>query len=376
MKLLRTLTLHRFDINILTVFTGIIVTALTGSILVYVLEPETFTRFSQAVWWAFVTITTVGYGDIVPENGVTHIIAVIVMFAGISFVSLFTATISSTFVARQIREGKGLETIKWGGHIIVCGWNSNTMNLVESIEMLSQETQKVRVVLINNLPEEEINNVLYKSKDIELHYVRGDFTKEVTLERANVAAARSVIIVPNEAEPGDPDEKTVLATLSIKSMNPNVPVIAFINQVENRSHLRRAQADEIYVRDEFSGYILASHVLMPGIPQAYYQLMNNMIHPTMIRRPVTRDYIGKTYKEYFEMIRRTEKAMVLGFIREAENISFSDFLSSDTSQLDAFIERKLRNAGHSLREKDRIDINLNPDDDYSIREGDIALLIH
>jgi voltage-gated potassium channel len=51
------------------------------------------------LWWAVTTITTVGYGDVVPHTTVGRILATVLMIAGIGFLSLLTATIASTFVA-------------------------------------------------------------------------------------------------------------------------------------------------------------------------------------------------------------------------------------------------------------------------------------
>ena len=57
-------------------------------------------------------MTTVGYGDYAPSTSEGRIFAVLVMFAGISLTAMFTAVISSIFVAKRIREDKGLEKVK------------------------------------------------------------------------------------------------------------------------------------------------------------------------------------------------------------------------------------------------------------------------
>jgi voltage-gated potassium channel len=366
---------EKWNFSFFIIFGGIWASALLGALLVWIIEPETFTHFSKAVWWAIVTMTTVGYGDIVPQNGLTHGVAVAVMFAGIAFISIFTATISSVYVGRQIREGKGLEKITWHQHIIICGWNENTSNLLDNLDQLVNDNNNIKVVLVNNLPEEEITAILYKDHQFDLRFVRGDFTRESALERANVTKSRAVIIVPNEIDHGDPDEKTILATLTIKGLNAQTPVTAFLNRTENRPHLRRANADEIYVRDEFSAYLLASHVLNPGIPQAYYSLMDSQIAPNVIRFPVPRDYVGRTFAQLSDHLRDKHNMILLGFVKEIKQIAFSDFLSADSSALDAFIERKLRQAGHSLRDKERLDVKLNPGNHYQVQEGDIRLVI-
>ncbi len=361
--------------NIVFIFSGIFTIAFLGSIIVYLLEPGNFTSVTDAFWWAIVTITTVGYGDIVPHSPLARLVALVVMLSGIGFMSLFTATISSAYITRKIREGKGLEKITFKDHVVICGWNENCQNLLDSLCSMSAADEKIRVTLVNYASEDEIDNIVTKYEQLMIRFVKGDFTKTHILEKANVKGARAVIILPNEsADKSDPDDKTIMSTLSVKSINPDTPVIAFIQHIENRPHLKRARADEIYVRDEFSGYLLATHILQPGIGQAYYNLMSNKIHPSMSRQPVPRDFVGKNYREYFDHVRSSQKALLLGFMQEIERAGLKDILSSDISQLDAFIERKLRMAGQ-LNEKGRLDINLNPDDSYVIQEKDVAIII-
>ena len=60
-----------------------------------------------------------------------------IMFSGVALVSMFTATISSIYVARKIREGKGLEKINFDGHIVICGWNEYSESLLESLLSLN-----------------------------------------------------------------------------------------------------------------------------------------------------------------------------------------------------------------------------------------------
>jgi len=81
--------------------------------------------FFDAVYWAVVTLATVGYGDIVPRSTTGKIFAILVIISGPFILSLITATISSIFIERKIKEGRGLEPIKEKGHIIICGWNEH-----------------------------------------------------------------------------------------------------------------------------------------------------------------------------------------------------------------------------------------------------------
>lgn len=73
---------------------------LFAGVLMAAIEP-TFKNVGDGVWWAWVTLTTVGYGDVVPVTGPGRILAAIVMLLGIGLFSLITANFSAFFIARE-----------------------------------------------------------------------------------------------------------------------------------------------------------------------------------------------------------------------------------------------------------------------------------
>ncbi len=64
---------------------------------------------SDALWWAFVTITTVGYGDFYPTTMLGRIIAAVLMTAGVGLFGTFTAYVASFFLQHTEKEGKKVE---------------------------------------------------------------------------------------------------------------------------------------------------------------------------------------------------------------------------------------------------------------------------
>jgi voltage-gated potassium channel len=69
-----------------------------------VADPKTFKTIWLAFWWAIQTVTTVGYGDIVPNQASGKAMAAFLMLGGLSLLSIVTATITSSFVARRTQE--------------------------------------------------------------------------------------------------------------------------------------------------------------------------------------------------------------------------------------------------------------------------------
>ena len=356
---------------------GLFVTMIFGGFVLQWLETGDISKGNNPFWWAIVTMTTVGYGDFSPETPEGRLFAVFIMFAGITLVSLLTASISSIFVAQKIREGKGLEKLNLTDHIILCGWNMNADKLINSIYQLRSDNKNFDLVLVNELSEEDITQIKAKFSKIRIHFVAGDFTQEETLHRAGVLSSNSVIIIPNNLNNDNEshDEKTIFATLTIKSIDASIRVVAYLLDRENLTHIKRAEADEVVVSDDFSLNILASHIVDPGVPQVSNHLINTASDSRLKRKNIPGNFIGKKYNELFDYFRQDDGSLLIGLYYEDENLGIGSILSSDTSSLDKFIEQKLKEGGISLQEQSRVHVNVNPNLDYIIKEGEKALLI-
>jgi voltage-gated potassium channel len=78
-----------------------------GTVAVEVLSPKSFQSLGDAAWWAATTVTTIGYGDVVPGTGGGRVIAVFVMFASVATISFTTAVVTASFVSYQQRRLSG-----------------------------------------------------------------------------------------------------------------------------------------------------------------------------------------------------------------------------------------------------------------------------
>jgi voltage-gated potassium channel len=94
--------------------------ALVGAVVIRIADPDDFPSFGLAVWWALQTVTTVGYGDVVPKTSTGRLVGGIEMVLGVSFVAFLTAGVTSTVVRRgqagaeeaeRVREERDLQTI-------------------------------------------------------------------------------------------------------------------------------------------------------------------------------------------------------------------------------------------------------------------------
>ena len=75
-------------------------------ILEHLVDPESFDDVWDGMWWATQTVTTVGYGDVVPDEGGGRLIAAVLMIGGLSLFAVVTGAITSSFVARAQAESQ------------------------------------------------------------------------------------------------------------------------------------------------------------------------------------------------------------------------------------------------------------------------------
>ena len=364
-----------FDNELTKIITILIIMWVFGAIGILILESKNqpdFNSLKNTLWWTIVTMTTVGYGDMSPKGDYSRLFATFLMLTGIGISGLFTSTMSSIFVTKKIREGRGLETVKTKNHIVICGYNPNLEMILDFI--IKSYNNEFPIVLVNDLSEDKINSILSKYNKIEIKFVKGDHSRENILEKANVQNSKSVMVLTDDTDING-DQKTILSTLTLKNINSNLRVIAQVSNRENITHLRRANVDEIIINDKFETFITASHILDPGVPQALYQLIDeNSLHKFQ-SKSIPENFIGKTFDELSKSLRQKFGWIAIGLFMEEEKMVLSDFLSADTSSLDAFIEKKMKEAGHSFKQENKLSVLMNPKSDYLIKKGERIIII-
>ena len=246
-------------------------------------------------WWAIVTICTVGYGDKLPTTDAGRIVGLVLMILGVCLLSLITATIASVFVEQKIREGKGLDTLTCTEHTVICGWNRYTEEVIAWINTHGKSSNPV-IILINELPIDDIDALKLKYEHFNLRFIRGNYVHEDVLLRANIEKAAFVILMADNSGAYDKeraDERTILATLTVRSVAPKAKIVAEVINAENRTHLKRASVDEIIVRGEHLGSLIASAISHPGLPKVFSNILSLEGSNKIKRIIIPNQFVGK-----------------------------------------------------------------------------------
>lgn len=271
-----------------------------------------------------------------------------------------------------------METVKEKDHIVICGWNQHTEEVLQVLNKF-RSMKNTPVILINELSIDEIDSLKLKYSKYDLTFLRGNYVHEDVLVRANIEKARFALIMADTSgsHPRDRiDERTTLAALTIKSIAPNVKTIAELLDSENRPHLIRANVDEIIIRGEHVGSLLASAINSPGLPKIFSSLLSLGDTNKLWRVEIPRNYIGKTFRELSTFFREKQHAILIGLLMEKKAMKLEDILSDDTSIIDTFIKEKIRASKKDLLyKKEETQYIINPDDGYIINEGEFAIIL-
>ena len=264
-----------------------------GSFALCVFEPGL--SFLDALWWSIVTVTTVGYGDISPATLGGRIVGVILMMLGIGFLGVLTATIAGLFVENKIMENKGMKAVTVKDHYLICGWNYGGREIVSELRQ-DAKSIKAPIVVIADLMEKPLD-------DRGLFFIRGEISAE-TLKMANAGEADTAIILYNDKiDVPVRDAKTILDTLTIKTLFPDLYVCVELMESKNVEHCKRAKADEIIVVGSFSDNLMVQAALDHGVTNMVTELVSKYGSDLYKIEP-PKDLYGLTFVEVMFQLKK------------------------------------------------------------------------
>jgi voltage-gated potassium channel len=337
---------------------------LLGSLGFSLVEPAEgpwVSRFGRSVWWGLVTLTTVGYGDVVPVTFLGRILATGLMVIGFISLSLVTATVASVFIERKFRQEKGLEPIKTTQHILILGWPDEAEFLVD--QLLKRLAPAIPVVLINKVPPEQMDAIKERYPQHTVLYLRGDYAREETLQKANVQEATKAIILADR-QPAETaaqvDQRTLFTALTLKAVNPKIRIMVELLRSENQAYLERAGAEEVLIRGQYDGPLLAGAIASPALYRVFTSLLI-MEGQSLWEVPVPSPFHGRPLRELSAYLQEQHQAILIGIYTEGRGLSLEDLLSQEPSPIDDFIRRKFSETKMThLLGRTKVDYQINP----------------
>ncbi|MCH9814560.1 MAG: NAD-binding protein [Epsilonproteobacteria bacterium] len=208
-----------------------------ASTVIYVFEGtganDNINSFYDAIYWAVVTITTVGYGDISPQTGEGRFATILLIVSGLGIIAFTTSIVTTAMTEKlaQVKENNILSQVsKLQNFVVICGYGK--MGKVFAEELFNSGEQFVIV----DIDEQAV----IRASEKDYLALNADASDLSVLESLNISEnAKYVLAMTND------DALNLSIILSIRSINPNIDVIARANHVSSRKKFLIAGAKRV-----------------------------------------------------------------------------------------------------------------------------------
>ena len=249
-------------------------------------------------WWYFVvTAATVGYGDLFPVSTGGRVVGAYVVVGGIVTLTLLFTRLAEVISAGRSRRMRGEAGLDLRDHLVLLGYvPGRTERIVQEL------TAEGRTVVLGAWPEQAEHPLAAAVP--EVHFVRGDLTREDVLHRACVERARTVVV------DGRDDNETLAIAVAVNHANRGAHLVAALRDLGRREHLRYVNPDVQCVQWHMP-YLLSEEATDPGITQVYNDLMSSGGHGNTYSLTVPTGFPHRTVGDAQTWLGRTHAATLL-----------------------------------------------------------------
>jgi voltage-gated potassium channel len=334
-----------------------------------------FENYGDGLWWALVTVTTIGYGDAFPITTAGRVVGSAVILVGIGLVGLFMGKISSILVERRIREGRGLSDAKHlSGHFVILGHKADMSGFISGILKVNPTLPRERLVVISQSDETVVEELRLGFPGVL--FLRGDIVDPMAILRANVAKAARVLVLADESlarSDQEKDARTVMAVMTVKNLAPDVYTCAEVIDSKYDEHLKLAKCDEVILSREYSRFLLVSATVSEGISKVLHEMLDlsdlkglqtTQIPAEFLERPFSdlRLHMQSNGRLLLGVLENTGRAIEIKrqALRDAQKTSFVNTLVDNLKRVKTMVPNRPV---------------LNPEDGYVVREGSLAIVL-
>jgi voltage-gated potassium channel len=218
--------------------------------------------FLDAVYYATVSVTTTGYGDIRPETDQARLLSTLLVTpARVLFLIVLVGT-TLEVLAERTRES--YRRLRWrrnlNDHVIIVGFGTKGRSAARQLTAHGIEPE--RVVVID--PREEARR---HALSLGFAAISGNATESDVLEEADVAEAASVVVAV------DRDDTAVLVTLTARELNPNAMIAGSVREEQNAHLLRQSGANSVITSSDAAGRLLGVATQSPRVVEVLEDLL-------------------------------------------------------------------------------------------------------
>ncbi len=308
--------------------------ALVAGVLFSLIEGKSII---DSIYWAVITMTTVGYGDYTPQHTMGKIVSILLACFGITLYGYLGAVILAVVMESSLSGVFGLNKCKFQNHFIICGWTP-----ISEVVLSELITAGSNVAVITE-KQDDVPIIKRMEEKAKVFPIYGDPSKTEVLDQAKIREARVVLLCM------DDDSKNLITALHIKELSPNARIIVKTSRPELKKTMRIAGVTYVVTPHEMAGRLIASAAFEPEVA--------NFVE----------DVTTATDLEGYDLQQYSISGKFAGTVGElAKNIK-----QKTNTTLVAVGKRTL----HKHTNEDRWDVHPNPEDNIKVDAGDVVILL-
>jgi voltage-gated potassium channel len=238
--------------------------------------------FIDVFYFTMISITTTGYGDIVPVSQQARLFDALVVTPIRLFVVLIFVGTAYSFVFRRTWDRWLMAYIQRNlhDHIVLCGYGRSGAQAVE--DLIARGTKAGNIVVIDRDPA-----AVERARLIGCAVMVGDATRDQILEDAKISRARVVIVSAGR------DDTSILMTLTARRLAPDIPISVAVRNHDNELPARQAGATTVINPAGFAGLLLANTAHGPRVVDYLTDLVSSKGRVKLAEREVKPEEYGK-----------------------------------------------------------------------------------
>ncbi|MEU6643648.1 potassium channel family protein [Saccharomonospora sp. NPDC046836] len=232
--------------------------------------------FLDCFYYATVSLSTTGYGDITPVTDTARLVNIVVITP--LRVMFLIVLVGTTLEVLTERSRQALRIQKWRNkvrdHVVVVGFGTKGRSAVNAL--LAEENAEPGQIVVVDTDQQALD----AASALGLITVHGSATKSDVLRVAGAQRARAVVIAPNR------DDTAVLVTLTARELAPKASILASVREAENVHLLKQSGADQVVVSSETAGRLLGIATRTPLVVDMVEDLLTPETGLAIAERPV------------------------------------------------------------------------------------------